>query len=192
VRSSRRWWFRWQAWATVVVLLLLGALLWPRGGNTRPAAATTTVQFGFETPADRWVILWGSRQASGQVTDAMAYEGKHCYRVSIAGASDRVGYVAFGTTHGLATLHSGMKVTMHLWTSYPTNGVRFFVYAPGSVPVWAPETPDDGSEVPISGGTTWSAVTWTVPPVSRVMAIGVQPYAENDTPRVVAVDAVSW
>jgi hypothetical protein len=66
------------------------------------------------------------------------------------------------------------------------------VYDSKSAVHWAPETPHDGSEIDVQGGTQWSAVTWTVPAVDVVTAIGVQPYAENDDPRVVAVDAVSW
>ena len=34
--------------------------------------------------------------------------------------------VAFGTTHGVKSLHSGMRVTVHMWTSYPADGVRYF------------------------------------------------------------------
>ncbi|MEW1839186.1 hypothetical protein AB0392_14615 [Nonomuraea angiospora] len=93
--------------------------------------------------------------------------------------------------HGLESLHSGMRGIVHPWTSCARNGVRFFVYGPGSHAVWAPETPMDGTEVPVSGGTTWSTLTFTVPKVSEVRGIGIQPYAENDVPRVVAVDAMS-
>jgi transcriptional regulator with XRE-family HTH domain len=186
-RPARGWWRRWPALVAVLALLAAGLT----AAAFRPGGGHGTLRFGFESPQDRWSILWGSQAASGRVTDSLAYEGAHSYEVSITGASAK-GYVAFGTTHGLRSLHSGMRVTMHLWTSYPSNGVRFFVYDPVSRPVWAPETPGNGSEVPISGGTRWTTVTWTVPPVSEVAGIGIQPYAENDVPRVVAVDAVSW
>jgi hypothetical protein len=79
-----------------------------------------------------------------------------------------------------------------MWTSYPRDGVRFFVDDVRSRVVWAPETPDNGTELPVSGGAQWSTLTFTVPPVSQVRAIGVQMYQENDDVRVVAIDAVSW
>jgi hypothetical protein len=181
--------------AIVLALAIAGIAITaftPAGGHPAASPSIGQVRFGFETPADRWGVLWGQQKAKGEVTDTMHYEGAHCYRVTMTGASNRNGYVAFGTTHGLETLHSGMRVTMHLWTSYPQNGVRFFVYGTGSKAVWAPETPTDGSEVPVSGGTVWSTLTWTVPQVDHVGAIGVQPYADNEETRVVAIDSVSW
>jgi transcriptional regulator with XRE-family HTH domain len=196
--ANTRWPRRGHLWSGLafVVALALTAIaitaFGPARGHPAPSPSIGQLHFGFESPDDRWGILWGPHKATGEVTDTMHYEGTRCYRVTTTGASQRDGYVAFGTTHGLESLHSGMRVTMHLWTSYPRNGVRFFVYNSRSKPVWAPETLNDGSEVPVSGGTEWSTLTWTVPPVDRVGGIGVQPYAENDETRVVAVDAVSW
>jgi transcriptional regulator with XRE-family HTH domain len=199
-RRSRRVRLRWLVGSTAVLALALAAVVVlthvSTAGGAPGAGPTSRLRFGFETSADRWTILWGRQKAHGEVTDTLHYEGSRAYAVTLAGASEGTGpqngYVAFGTTHGLETLHSGMRVTVHMWTSYPRNGVRFFVYGPSSQTVWAPETPDNGTELPVSGGTQWSTLTFTVPPVPVVRAIGVQPYAENDEPRVVAIDAVSW
>lgn len=199
--SRSRWWLAPAAVLLLVAAGLVGALIdrampgHPSEAVARPLPAGQ-LRFGFETPNDRWGILWGHHKATGKVTDSLHYEGSHSYEVTMTGASSgtgpRAGYVAFGTTHGVESLHSGMRITMRLWTSYPQNGVRFFVFGPHSQVFWAPETPHDGSELPVSGGQQWSTLTWTVPQVPQVIGIGVQPYAENDEPRVVAIDAVSW
>jgi transcriptional regulator with XRE-family HTH domain len=190
-RASRA---RLRVWLPVLATVVLVTIA--VGAHVFGPTATGRLHFTFETPADRWTILWGQKKATGEVTDSLHYEGSHAYEVRSTGASEghgpQNGYVAFGTTHGLETLHSGMRVTVHMWTSYPRNGVRFFVYGPGSTTVWAPETPDNGTELPVSGGTRWSTLTFTVPAVPVVRGIGVQPYADNDETRVVAIDAVSW
>ncbi|GAB3898414.1 hypothetical protein GCM10029964_082760 [Kibdelosporangium lantanae] len=101
--------------------------------------------------------------------------------------------MGFGTTHGLETLHAGMRVTVHVWTSHPQDGFQFMVYDEKSNKVNAPETPRNGSEVhAVPGPDGWATMTWTVPDVPLVGAIIIQPYQRDDTARLVAVDAVSW
>jgi transcriptional regulator with XRE-family HTH domain len=192
-----------------VVLAAAGTALLVRhdSADGRPAAAlgtpaatpaSGTPRFGFEKPSDDWVIFWGAQKAKSEVSDDRHYEGTHSFQVTTAGPSmngpgPKFGYVAFGTTHGLRTLHAGMRVTMHIWTSYPKDGFQFMVYDGHSHKVNAPETPRDGTEMTLRPGPDgWATVRWTVPKVPVVGAIIVQPYQRDDTPRVIAVDAVSW
>ena len=192
-------WRRFLVPALILILVAVtGAVLLVRHESAGGAASAGTLRFGFETSDQEWDILWGAQKAKGEITDDRHYEGTHSFQVTMAGPSmegpgPAYGYVAFGTTHGLESLHAGMRVTMHLWTSYPKDGFQFMVYNEHSTKVNAPETPRDGSEMSIaSANGGWATVTWTVPAVTKVNAIIVQPYQRDDTPRVVAVDAVSW
>jgi len=200
VPPRRRRWRRYLVPALTVVLVASvgGVLLALReGGGT---SGTGTLRFGFEDPSEEWDILWGVRKAKEEITTDRHFEGSHSFQVTTAGPSMKgpgptYGYVAFGTTdpEKLKTLHAGMKVTMHLWTSYPKDGFQFKVYNEHSQPFNAPETPRDGTELHLKPDQNgWGTVTWTIPNVPVVGAIIVQPYQRDDTPRIVAVDAVSW
>jgi transcriptional regulator with XRE-family HTH domain len=194
-RSTRGW----LAAALAAVLLAGGAIALRQATSHHgaPPAARAQTRFGFETPAGTWYVLWGRQKARGEITDRLHYEGTHAYRVDMAGASEghggTNGYVAFGIAHGVETLHSGARVTMHLWSNHAGDGVRLFVYGPSSQIVWAAETATSASELPLTGAPArWTTITWTVPPVSQVNGIGIQPLQPDDAPRTIAVDSVSW
>jgi hypothetical protein len=60
---------------------------------------------------------------------------------------------ALGTTHGLATLRPGMKVTCYLRVPLQERArVRFFAYDSKSTNHWAPETPEGGEAQLAAGG----------------------------------------
>jgi transcriptional regulator with XRE-family HTH domain len=185
--------------AAILLVIALGAdVPWSSGNVPTPrvaAAASMTpaapVRIGFEQPSERWWILWGSQVAQGEVTTSVAYEGTHSFLVTVTGAAATKGYSAVGVAHGLETLHPGMRVTMHLWTSRPGDvGVRFFAMNSASTPVWAAETAY--TEITLTPGSEWSTQSWTVPPVDVVHAIGMQIYTETDAPVLVAIDSVAW
>jgi transcriptional regulator with XRE-family HTH domain len=149
------------------------------------------VRFGFERPSERWSIFWAPKQggAKVEVSDGIHYQGTHALLVTITVAST-TGYVAVGTDHCLAGLRPGMKVTMYLWTQRPNaTGVRFFAMNSASRTVWARETAE--TEVPLTS-SDWSAFTWTVPPVDKVHAIGMQIFSEDADPLLIGMDSVSW
>ena len=172
--------------AVVLVVANLG------GGGPAPAASQNPVRMGFENPGERWWILWGPQVAKVEVSDTVAYEGKHSFLVTVTGASSSKGYSAVGITHDLETLHPGMTVTMRIWDSNSdAGGIRFFAMDSKSTPAWARETPE-GNNMPLPRNGQWSAVTWTVPEVDKVLGIGMQIYTETDAPLLVAVDAVNW
>lgn len=57
----------------------------------------------------------------------------------------------------------------------------------------SPETPRDGTEMNVAPDQDgWATVSWTVPDVPVVGGIIGQPYQRDETPRLIAVDAVSW
>ena len=129
--------------------------------------------------------------AAAQITGSVAYAGTHSFLVTITGASASKGYAAIGVSHGLAGLRAGMRVTVHLWASTPQDAaVRFFSMNSSSKVAWAPQNPR--TDIPLSPGPGWSAMTWTVPAVDRVQAIGIQLYSDTNAPLLVAIDDVSW
>lgn len=196
---TRRRRYRMRILLAVVLPVVTAAVLtavavvaqWPAGGRIWPPAHVGTVRMGFERPQDAWAILWGHQAARAGVTDRLAYEGRHSFETVVTGASSAVGYVGVGTTHGLVTLHPGMTVTLRIWTTNPTDGVRFFAKSgPTSPVIWAPETRD--TETPIPGTAGWAELRFTVPSVSPLYAIGLQLYSGSNDPLAVAIDAVSW
>jgi transcriptional regulator with XRE-family HTH domain len=161
----------------------------PAGQSPQPGGAQ--VRFGFESPGQQWGVFWGQQIAAGGITSDVAYQGSHSYEVTITGATASRGYSAIGTIHDLAGLTPGMHVTVHLWSSDPQDTeVRFWAMNSQSVVAWAPENPV--SDIPFPAGSGWSAMTWTVPQVDQVHAIGIQVYDGTSAPLKVAVDNVAW
>jgi hypothetical protein len=156
-----------------------------------PRLGGAQVRFGFESPGQQWGVFWGQQVAVGGITSDVAYQGSHSYEVTITGATASRGYSAIGTIHDLAGLVPGMRVTVRLWSSDPQDTkVRFWAMNSQSAVAWAPENP--ASDIPFPAGGGWRAMTWTVPQVDQVHAIGVQVYDGTSAPLKVAVDNVSW
>jgi hypothetical protein len=84
-------------------------------------------------------------------------------------------------------------VTLRLRSSDPGNTtVRFFAMDPSSNVVWAPQNVSGSIPLSPPGLAGWSTMTWTVPAVSHVHAIGIQLYSGTGAPLAVAIDDVSW
>ena len=179
-------------WALVLVVALLvvaatGVGAWALTGPR--------VRMGFETDATRWWVLYGPQVARiGYST--IAYEGKRAEQVIVTGASSSKGYSAVGISHDLDGLHSGSKVTLHLWVPGPQEaGVAFFVHDSRGHNHWAVENQGAGTQnvnYPLPADAGWATYTWTVPEVDAVSTIGMQVWTETDQPVIVGIDAVSW
>jgi transcriptional regulator with XRE-family HTH domain len=179
---------RWRALALAVALFVAtGTGVWTLTGPR--------VRMGFETDATRWWVLYGS-QVARIAYSTIAYEGGRAEQVTLTGASASKGYSAVGIAHDLDGLHSGSKVTLHLWVPGPQEaGVAFFVHDSRGVNHWAVESQGPGTQqvnAPLPGDAGWATYTWTVPDVDTVSTIGMQIWAENDQPVIVGVDAVDW
>jgi hypothetical protein len=171
-----------------------GASLAPpaiRPSQLAPRPGGAQVRFGFESPGQQWGVFWGQRIAAGGITSDVAYQGSHSYEVTITGATASRGYSAIGTIHDLTGLTPGTHVTVHLWSSDPQDTkVRFWAMSSQSAVTWARENPAGDIPFPADGG--WSAMTWTVPQVDQVHAIGIQVYDGTSAPLKVAVDNIAW
>jgi len=162
-----------------------------RPSQPAPLPGGAQVRFGFESPGQQWGVFWGKQIAAGAITSDVAYQGSHSYEVTITGATASRGYSAIGTIHDLAGLTPGMHVTVHLWSSDPQDTkVRFWAMNSQSAVTWAPENP--ASDIPFPAGGGWSTMTWTVPQVDQVHAIGIEVYDGTSAPLKVAVDNVTW
>jgi transcriptional regulator with XRE-family HTH domain len=185
--------------AAVVLLAGLAVVVWQfrspeptrvSVASSEPASARP-VRFGFEDGTERWSPFWGGKLIRYDVTAAGAYEGKQSLQITTTGFSN-VTDKAMGTTHGLQTLHPGMKVTCYLRVPLPERAsVRFFAYDSKSQHHWAPETPE-GGEAQLPADAAWKRYDWTVPDVDTVRAIGIEIYQFTDDPVIVWLDAVSW
>jgi transcriptional regulator with XRE-family HTH domain len=193
-KAGARWRSRRSILAAAIVLLVAaatGVIVTGMSDWGAPRKAGPLAGAGFESEVGNWVVLYGAQVGNAQVTTSLAYAGQSALLVTIGGASATKGYVAVGTTQGLHTLRPGMRVTLHLWVpGLEDGGVRFFVYSSTSQTVWAPETAE--TEVHLPTRTGWSALSWTVPPVDHVHAIGMQIWSEYDRPLVMALDAIRW
>lgn len=180
----------WRRLVLVAVIIVLAATTFGVWTLTRPE-----VRMGFETDATRWWVLYGPQVARLRYS-TIAYEGNRSQQVVVTGASASKGYSGVGIAHDLDGLHSGSKVTMHLWVPGQQDaGVAFFVHDGGGVNHWAVESQGPGTQptnatLPSDAG--WATYTWTVPDVDAVSTIGMQVWTENDQPVIVGIDAVSW
>ncbi len=194
--GGRRWRRRWAYPVVLVLLVAVTAGFATYRMNSKPGATGTppaeAARIDFERPGQRWSVLYGDNLTTA-VSDRMAYQGTHSFVVTITAATAREGHSAVGTTHDLEGLRPGMPVTMYVWTHNPdAASMRFFVRNSASDPVWAPETPRPGAELPFPQAPGWSPVTWTVPQVDVVYAIGIEVYTKYDDPFQFFVDNVDW
>ncbi|GAB3988655.1 hypothetical protein GCM10029978_111620 [Actinoallomurus acanthiterrae] len=188
-----------RRWRRRVVLILLPLLLLAAGvfalaQNTTDSAPRLRINFA--DGANRWWVLYGPQVARLQRTTSITYHGHPAELVTVTGASASKGYSAVGISHGLDTLHPGMKVTLHLWVpGAQEGGVSFLVHDSRGANHWAVENQGAGTqqtETPLPEKGGWSTVVWTVPAVDHVTTIGMQIWAENDQPLLVGVADVAW
>lgn len=133
----------------------------------------------FEDGTDGWKPLFGSIR-SAQTTQ-VAYRGAHSLLIT-----SRSTYSAVGVENGLADLRPGDKVTFHIYSD-GQNGGSVLPFAER----WnQPEDLADKVQLPSHPG--WLTVTWVVPSVSQVNAIGIQVVHHGSGPLTLAIDALTW
>jgi transcriptional regulator with XRE-family HTH domain len=165
----------------------------PSSRATAPPSTLATSALSSSTVVAQWGICWGGQAGSVQPSDVVTYGGADTLQITVAKPST-VGLFAACTTHGLSTLHPGMKVTVYLRvpTADPeAGGVNFWAYNSASKAAHAPETPA-GTYEPLPATTGWQKYTWTVPAVDTVHSIGVEVDATTDKPVIIWLGAVSW
>jgi hypothetical protein len=133
----------------------------------------------FEDGTDGWKPLFGSIR-SAQTTQ-VAYSGSHSLLITARGT-----YSAVGVETGLADLRPGDKVTFHVYSDGQTGGSVL----PFAERWNQPEVLADKVQLPSHPG--WFAVTWVVPAVSEVDAIGIQVVHHGSGPLTLAIDALTW
>lgn len=190
---------RWLAVIAIASVLTIGLGLGTWRLTARPGAApAAAVQSTPPTPASRtvvasWGVCWGGQVAKVEPTNAVTYAGTDTLQITVT-KPNTAGDFATCTSHGLATVHSGTKVSVYLRVPAPeanVGGVGFFVYDSQHNPAWAPETPN-GDRVPLPSQTNWQRYVWTVPTVDKALSLGMAVYSATDQPLIVWLGAVAW
>jgi hypothetical protein len=133
----------------------------------------------FEDGADGWKPFFGSIRSSQ--TTQVAYNGSHSLLITV-----RSTYSAVGVENGLADLRPGDKVTFHIYSD-GQNGGSVLPFAEQ----WnQPEDLADKVQLPSHPG--WFTLTWVVPHVSEVDAIGIQVVHHGSGQLTLAIDALTW
>jgi hypothetical protein len=151
--------------------------------RTPPPKRTSRVHSGlisFENGADGWKPLYGSIRSSQSTW--VADSGSHSLRVTLQGADAAVGVENGSISH----LQPGDTVTYHIYSDGQSGG-RVGVFAEA----W--NQPEDVAEVvPLPTYRGWFTLTWVVPSVSHVDAIGIQVAHRGSGTLTLAIDALSW
>ncbi|MHC3469502.1 carbohydrate binding domain-containing protein [Streptomyces sp. 7R007] len=146
------------------------------GGGPGGGSGGGGVTVGFEDgTADHWSGFYGN--ANPVVTSDVAYEGTHALRFNLSAT----GHSAVGTSTGLGAVRAGSTVTYHVYAAQSATTVTPFVRDKSYAATMA------GSVVLPKG--QWATVTWTVPSVSGVGAIGLDASSGTGT---VTIDALTW
>jgi hypothetical protein len=133
----------------------------------------------FEDGTDGWKPLFG-RVRSSQTTQ-VAYSGSHSLLITA-----RSTYSAVGVENGLADLRPGDKVTFHIYSD-GQHGGSVLPFAER----WnQPEVLADKVQLPSHPG--WLTLTWVVPSVPEVDAIGLQVVQHGSGQLTLAIDALTW
>jgi hypothetical protein len=133
----------------------------------------------FENGTDGWKPMFGTIR-SAQTTQ-VAFSGSHALLITARGT-----YSAVGVETGLAGLRPGDKVTFHVYSDGQKGG---------SVLPFAERWnhPEDlADNVPLPSHPGWITVTWVVPSVSQVDAIGIQVVHHGSGQLTLAIDALTW
>jgi hypothetical protein len=151
----------------------------PSRPATPPPGLVPRGLISFENGADGWKPLFGSIRSAP--TTQFAYRGSHSLLITARGT-----YSAVGVETGLADLRPGDKVTFHIYSDGQQGG---------SVLPFAERWnhPEDlADNVPLPSHPGWITVTWVVPSVSQVDAIGIQVVHHGSGPLTLAIDALTW
>jgi hypothetical protein len=148
--------------------------------TTSPTGTATTVDF--EDGTDGWSGFWGSPTVA--TTTQEAFHDTQSLEMATTGAS----YSAVGTTRSVGTLAAGAQVTFHIYATGQTGGIRPFVQNGAYQTVFAQAT-----DTPLPSQPGWIAVTWTVPAVTTVHAVGLQlANPDPDTTLTIPLDDLTW
>ena len=150
----------------------------PSRSATQPAVVPRGL-ISFENGTDGWKPMFGSIHSAP--TTQVALNGTHSLLITARGT-----YSAVGVETGLADLRPGDKVTFHVYSDGQKGG---------SVLPFAERWnhPEDlADNVPLPSHPGWITVTWVVPAVAQVDAIGIQVVHHGTGPLTLAIDALTW
>lgn len=149
----------------------------------QPAGAASPAPRGlvsFEHGTDGWRALWGGIRVSP--TTQVAYSGSHSLLITT-----RSPISALGVDNGsVAHLRPGDKVTFHIYSYGQDASVEPFVQKSAD----SPEDVVESIQLPSRRG--WSTVSWVVPPIPGIYAIGTQVTSHGSGRLTLAIDALSW
>jgi hypothetical protein len=133
----------------------------------------------FEDGMDGWSSLWGSIGVSQ--TTQVAYSGSHSLLVTTQGQIAGIGV----ENSSVSQLQPGDTVTFHIYSYGDDVSVEPWAEANGQ-----PEDVAESVQLPSQPG--WVTLSWTVPSVGSVYAIGMQVTNHDGGTTRVALDALTW
>ena len=134
----------------------------------------------FEDGVDGWKPFFGNLHIAQ--TTQTAYSGSHSLWITARGTYSGVGV----DNRSVAHLQPGDTVTFHIYSDGQSGG---------SVLPFAelfPHPEDLAENVPLPTHRGWFTLTWTVPSVPHVEAIGMQVVHHGRGPLRLAIDALTW
>jgi len=147
--------------------------------SRKPTPQVTRGLISFENGTDGWSAFWGSISVSR--TTQVAYSGSHSLLITT-----RSTYSAVGVDNGsVAHLRPGDKVTFHIYSYGQNASVEPFVQE-------SDYSEDVAEGVPVPSQRGWFTLTWVVPSVPSVHAIGMQVTNHGSGPLTLAIDAMTW
>jgi len=147
--------------------------------SSKPAPQVPRGLISFENGTDGWSAFWGSIRVSR--TTQVAYSGSHSLLLTSQST-----YSAVGVDNGtVAHLRPGDKVTFHIYSYGQNASVEPFVQE-------SDYSEDVAEGVPVPSQRGWFTLTWVVPSVPSVHAIGMQVTNHGSGPLTLAIDAMTW
>jgi hypothetical protein len=147
--------------------------------SRKPARQTPSGLISFEDGTDGWSALWGGISVSR--TTQVAYSGSHSLLITTRGQIGGIG-VANGS---VAHLQPGDTVTFRYYSYGDDVKVEPWAEAYGQPEDWV-----ESVQLPSRPG--WVTLSWVVPNVGTVYAIGTQVTNDGGGTSTVALDALSW
>ncbi|GAB3431317.1 hypothetical protein [Actinophytocola sediminis] len=145
-------------------------------GDTDPNPPGDETRFDFEDGTQGWSDLYGAPNA--RTTTTVAQHGEQALLLD----ANVGGHAAVGTSDGLTGLAPGTSVTYQVLAGQDGTTVRPFVRDSQYRPVF----PDAERRLPAG---QWVPVTWQVPAVSGIGALGLEVAPGSGT---VAIDTITW
>jgi hypothetical protein len=151
-----------------------------RTPSRKRTSQTPSGLISFEDGMDGWSALWGEITVAR--TTQVAYSGSHSLLVRT-----RAGQIGgIGVSNGsVARLKPGDTVTFHYYSYGDNVKVEPWAEAYGHPEDWV-----ESVQLPSQPG--WVTLSWVVPNVGTVYAIGTQVTNNGSSTSTVALDALSW